>query len=148
MSLANNKTAYHNYEISDTFVAGMVLSGPEVKAAKAGQIDLKGAYAAINDQGEAWLYNCYIAAYKPARVLQKDYDPNQPRKLLLTKKEISFLIGRQKEKGISLVPVEIFLAHNLIKIKVGLGRGKKNFDKREAIKKRDFERRKQKIIKD
>ncbi len=148
MSLANNKIAYHNYEISDTFVAGVVLSGPEVKAAKAGQIDLKGAYAAINNQNEAWLYNCYVAAYKPAKVLQKDYDPNQPRKLLLTKKEINSLIGKQKEKGTSLVPVEIFLAHNLIKIKIGLGRGKKNFDKREAIKKRDFERRKQKILKD
>lgn len=146
MTIANNKQAYHNYEISETIVAGLVLNGPEVKSVKKGQIDLKGAYVEVDANGEAWLTNAYIAFYKPARLAQKNYNPNAPRKLLLTKKEIRFLIGKQKEKGFSVVPLEIYLKNNFIKIKIGIGRGKKKFDKRESIKKREFERRRQKLV--
>ena len=77
---------------------------------------------------------------------QKNYNPNQPRKLLLTKKEIRFLIGKQKEKGFSIIPLEIYLKNSFIKIKIGIGRGKKKYDKREALKKRDFERKKQRLV--
>ncbi len=146
MTIINNKQASFDYEITDKFDAGIVLSGPEVKSVKKGQVDLKGAYVSIDGSGEAWLTNCYIALYKPAKTVQKDYNPNQPRKLLLTKKEINFLIGRQKEKGFSIIPLEIFLKNSFIKIKIGIGRGKKKYDKRESIKKRDFERRKQRLL--
>jgi len=146
MIIVNNKQAYFDYEITDKFDAGIVLSGPEVKSVKKGQVDVKGAYVSIDGSSEAWLTNCYIALYKPAKKSQQNYDPNMPRKLLLTKKELRFLIGKQKEKGFSIIPLEIFLKNNLIKIKIGIGRGKKKFDKRESIKKRDFERRKQKLM--
>ncbi|PIP29525.1 SsrA-binding protein, partial [Candidatus Kuenenbacteria bacterium CG23_combo_of_CG06-09_8_20_14_all_36_9] len=138
--------AHHNYEITDTFEAGMVLSGPEVKSIKKGQMDLKGAYASVDANSEVWLVNAYIASYKPARLAQKNYNPNQPRKLLLTKKEIRFLIGKQKEKGFSIIPLEVYLKNSFIKIKIGIGRGKKKYDKREALKKRDFERKKQRLV--
>ena len=124
----------------------MVLSGPEVKSVKKGQLDLKGAYASVDANSEVWLVNAYIASYKPARLAQKNYNPNQPRKLLLTKKEIRFLIGKQKEKGFSIIPLEIYLKNSFIKIKIGIGRGKKKYDKREALKKRDFERKKQRLV--
>lgn len=146
MPIAINKKAYHDYAISDTFAAGLVLFGPEVKSAKAGQIDLRGAYVSLDANSEAWLINSYIAPYKPARTAQKNYNPHQNRKLLLTKKELNFLIGKQNEKGIALVPLEVYLKNRLIKLKIGLGRGKKKYDKRETIKKREFERRKRKII--
>jgi len=146
MFLTTNKQAHHNYEITDTFEAGMVLSGPEVKSVKKGQLDLKGAYVEVDGKGEAWLTNAYVAPYKPARLAQKNYNPNQPRKLLLTKKEIRFLIGKQKEKGFSIIPLEVYLKNSFIKIKIGIGRGKKKYDKREALKKRDFERKKQRLV--
>jgi len=122
------------------------LSGPEVKSVKKGQLDLKGTYVEVDGKGEAWLTNAYVAPYKPARLAQKNYNPNQPRKLLLTKKEIRFLIGKQKEKGFSIIPLEVYLKNSFIKIKIGIGRGKKKYDKREALKKRDFERKKQRLV--
>jgi len=146
MKLAENKKIYHDYEISNTLEAGLVLSGPEVKSAKLGQIDLKGAYVEIDQNMESWLINSYIAPYKPAKTSQKNYKPHAPRKLLLKKKELRSLLGKQKEKGTSIVPLEIFLKKRLVKIKIGIGRGKKKHDKRETIKKRDFEKRKKKIM--
>ncbi|HPI67036.1 MAG TPA: SsrA-binding protein SmpB [bacterium] len=146
MSLAENKKARLEYEILETFEAGLILSGPEVKAVRKGQVDLKGSYAEVNANGEAYLINCYIAPYKPASLLQKNYSPNQLRKLLLTKKELRFLMGKQKEKGLAIIPLEIFLKNNYLKVKIAVARGKKKFDKRESIKKREFERRKQKLI--
>lgn len=145
MTITTNKKAYHNYTISKTFEAGLVLTGPEVKSVKKGQIDLKGAYVLVGDNQEAWLVNSYIAPYKPAKMVQKKYNPHQNRKLLLTKKELRFLIGKQKEKGTTLVPLKVYLKNRLIKLEIGIGVGKKKYDKREVIKKRDFERRKRKI---
>lgn len=146
MIIINNKQAYFEYEITDKMDVGWLLSGPEVKSVKRGQIDLKGSYVFVDGSSQVWLTNCYIAPYKPAKNIQKDYKPNQPRKLLLTKKEINFLLGKQKEKNFSVIPLEVYLKNNLIKIKIGVGRGKKKFDKREAIKKREFERRKQRLM--
>ncbi len=146
MAITTNKPVYHNYTISKIFEAGFVLSGPEVKSIKKGQLDLKGSYISIDNNSEAWLVNAYIVPYKPAKSAQQKYNPHQNRKLLLTKKELRYLIGKQKEKGTTLVPLEVYLKNRLIKIKIGVGMGKKKYDKREAIKKRDFERRKRKII--
>jgi len=137
MSIAKNKKAYHNYKISDEFEAGLVLSGPEVKAVKKGSVDLKGSYVVVNKFSEAEIINLFIAPYKPARSMQKDYQPNTPRKLLLTKKEIRFFIGKQKEPGVSLIPLEVYLKNRLVKIKIGIGKGKKKFDNK-SIKKLNF----------
>jgi len=142
MIITTNKKALHNYNISKTFEAGLVLSGPEVKSAKAGQIDLKGSYVSVDENLEAWLINSYIAPYKPARTAQKKYNPHSNRKLLLTQKELRFLVGKQNERSTTLVPLEVFIKNRLLKIKIGVGTGKKKFDKREDIKKRDFVRKK------
>jgi SsrA-binding protein len=145
MSLSLNKKATHDYKISETFEAGLVLSGAEVKSAKKGQIDLKGAYISLDDNMEAWLVNAYIAPYKPAKATQKNYNPHQNRKLLLNKKELQRIFGKQKEKGVSILPLKVFIKNHLIKIEIGIGTGKKKYDKREDIKKRDFDRRKQRM---
>lgn len=145
MSITENKKARHNFKILDTFEAGLVLSGPEVKSIKKGSIDLKGSYIEIDKNSQAWLINSYVAPYRPAKSAQIKYNPHQPRKLLLTKKEIRSLIGKQNEKGISIVPLKVFIKNRFIKIEIGLGKGKKKYDKREDIKKKDFERRKRKM---
>ncbi len=146
MLLSENRKIKHDYQILETFEAGLVLSGPEVKAAKAGQFDLKGAYIFIDGRAEAWLVNAYLAPYQPARSAQKNYQPNQNRKLLLTKKEINTLIGKQSEKKFTLVPLRVYTKNGLVKIEIAVARGKKKFDKRESIKKREFERKKQQIM--
>ena len=135
MKIIENKKAYHNYKISNTFEAGLVLSGPEVKSVKKGSVDLKGAYISIDENREAYLINTYIAPYKPAKIYQLKYNPHQPRKLLLNKKQLNFLAGKQKEKGISVLPLKIYLKNRLIKLEIGVGTGKKKYDKREDIKK-------------
>lgn len=145
--ITKNRSAYHNYTILDTYEAGIILSGPEVKSIKKGQIDLKGSYVSVDNNGEAWLVNSYIAAYKPAQTIQRNYNPNQNRKLLLKKKELRLFTGKQKEKGITIIPLSVYLKNHLIKLEIGVAKGKKKYDKREEIKKRDFERRKRNIIK-
>ena len=144
MQIIQNKKAYYNYKISDTFEAGLILSGPEVKAVKKGSLDFKGSYVIIDNNLEAWLTNFYIAPYKSAGAFQKNYNSRQPRKLLLNKKQLRFLIGKQK--GSIIVPLQVYTKNNLIKLEIGIGTGKKKYDKREDIKKRDFERRKRKIL--
>ncbi len=146
MPITENKKAYHNYKISDTLEAGLVLSGPEVKSVKKGQINLKGSYISLDGRGEAWLVNAYVAPYKPAKTVQKNYNPHQARKLLLKKKELSFLIGKQKEKGTTLIPLKVYLKNRLIKLEIGIAHGKKKYDKREEIKKRDFTKRKRRLL--
>lgn len=144
--LTSNKQAYHNYQILDTLEAGLVLSGPEVKAVKSGAINLKGSYINIKDDTEASLVKAHISSYKPAVLIQRNYNPYQNRKLLLHKKELKYLYGKSKEVGITIVPLELYLSHGLIKLKIGIARGKKKYDKREAIKKKDFERRKKELV--
>ena len=142
-----NKLAYFNYKISKTFEAGLVLSGPEVKSVKKAQIDLKGSYISLDKNMEAWLVNSYVASYKPAKSVQTDYNPHQNRKLLLNKKEIRFLAGKSKEAGVSIVPLRVIVKNHIIKLEIGVGKGKKKHDKREDIKKRDFQRNKQRALK-
>jgi SsrA-binding protein len=146
MALATNKKAYHEYKILETFVAGIVLTGAEVKSVKAGRVDLKGSFAAL-DHGEVWLKAAYIAPYSRAKRQQTHYDPNQDRKLLLRAKEIKSLIGKTSEKGVTLVPLKVFNKKGLIKLELGLGKGKKKADKRESIKQREFARKKSQMLK-
>ena len=136
--LAKNKEAYFNYVIEKELDAGIVLVGHEVKSVKAGDVSLKGAHVIIR-RDEAYLINAHISPYKFAGEVP-GYDPTRERKLLLKRKEISGLIGKSKEQGMAVVPLELLAAHGLVKVKLGIGRGKKKYDKRESIKKRDTER--------
>jgi len=137
--LATNKEAYFNYKIEHKLEAGMVLSGQEVKSAKQGNVSLKGSYVTVRN-GEAFLVHAHISAYERASDLS-GYDPTQERKLLLKKAEIVSLIGKYKEQGMGLVPVDLHTKKGLVKLTIGIGRGKKKYDKRESIKKRDADRK-------
>ncbi len=136
--LAKNKNALFNYNILETFEAGLVLRGHEVKSVKNGHLSLKGSFVSLRN-GELYLLNSYISPYKLAGPLP-DYDPNRPRKLLLKKREIKRLIGKLSEKGLTLVPVKAYTKHSKIKIEIALARGKEKADKRETIKRRETER--------
>ena len=137
-TITTNKKAFFDYAISEKYKAGIMLSGAEVKSIKSGQINLKGSFAKIIG-GELFLVGANIAAYKMAR--QENYDPTQSRKLLLTRKELNEIFGNLSQKGLALVPLNVFLDRNLIKITLGLGRAKKQYDKRQAIKEKDIKRR-------
>jgi SsrA-binding protein len=144
--LATNKKARFDYEILDTFEAGLVLSGQEVKATRQGQANLKGAYVTINSKGEAYLTNAGIAAYKMAGNLT-DYEATRPRKLLLHKKEIATLTRKLQQSGLTLVPLSLYTKHRKIKLEIGLVKGKKKIDKRRSIKERDEKRQVQRLLK-
>lgn len=133
MSIAQNKKAYHDYEILEKFTAGMVLRGHEVKSLRSGQCNLKGSYVTIKND-EAWTQNVHISLYKQASI--QDYNPTRPRKLLLSKKEIEKISSQEAQKGITIVPLDIFLKNNLIKMTIGICRGKKLHDKRDDLKKK------------
>ncbi len=131
--LAENRKAKFDYEIKENFTAGMVLTGPEVKSVKQGNVSLAGSYVSIN-AGQAFLINCHIGPYKYAS--QSGYTPTQTRKLLLKKSELLSLLG--KEKGLVVIPLDIFLGNRgLIKIRIALGKPRKKTDKREYIKTRE-----------
>ncbi|MEA3272546.1 MAG: SsrA-binding protein SmpB [Patescibacteria group bacterium] len=139
MSIAINKKALFDYEILEKLEAGLVLTGQEVKSVKNGQINLKGSYVTLKD-GEAYLLNAHISPYKKAGIL-KDYNPTRSRKLLLHKKELTRLIGKSQEKGLTIIPLKVYTkGRGKIKIEIGIGRGKKKYEKRETIKKREVER--------
>lgn len=142
-TLTTNKKAFHDYHILEKYEAGIVLSGPEVKSVKSGQINLKGGYI-INKADELWLINCHISPYKMA--LLKDYKPTRDRKLLLNKKEISSLVGKLQSKGLTVLPLSVYTKGSLVKIEIGVARGKKEYDKREIIKKRESDRHIQRIL--
>jgi SsrA-binding protein len=138
-TLATNPRAKYDYHILEKFEAGLVLAGHEVKSIKTGRMSLKGAYVTIKDE-EAWLINAQISPYQPKNT-PKDYEPTHSRKLLLHKKEIKSLIGKIKQKGLTLVPLRVYTKHRRIKLEFGLGQGKRKVDKREKIKKREVKRR-------
>lgn len=137
--LAKNKEAYFNYSIQEEIEAGIVLYGHEVKSVKHGDVSLKGAHVIIKGE-EAFLVNAHISPYKHAGEI-KGYEPTRSRKLLLKRKQISGLIGKAKEQGMAVVPLEFKSARGLVKVKLGIGRGKKKYDKRESIKKREDQRK-------
>lgn len=133
-----NKKALHNYHILESLEAGMVLTGSEVKSIKGGHIELSGAYVKILGT-EVFLINALIPEYQPDSI--KEYDPQRSRKLLLKRSQISTLIGKNAQKGTILLPVSIYEKNNRLKLEIGIGKSKKEFDKREVIKKRDQIRR-------
>lgn len=139
-TLVQNKKAYHDYHVLEKLEAGMVLSGAEVKSVKNGQMNLKGSYVSFNRENEAWMIGCHIAPYKHATTIRAGSNPSRPRKLLLHKKEIIYLESKNREPGLTILPLSIYTKGNLIKAEIGVVRGKKKFDKREQIKKRDIER--------
>lgn len=136
--LAENRRAYYDYQILETYEAGLVLRGYEVKAIKTGHVSLKGSYVMIKD-GQVYLINAVIPPYQPANT-PDNYDPERNRRLLLKKSEINSLIGKSKQKGLTLVPLRLYTKRGKIKIEFALGRGKRKIDKRELIKKREVER--------
>jgi len=137
-TLALNKRGRFDYEILETFEAGIVLTGPETKSAKEGHVQLKGAFVSVNDK-QAVLKSAYIAPYKPAN-LGDSYDPNRDRGLLMHKRELKRLIGKKKEAGLTLLPIRVYLLGRFVKVEVVLARGKKKYEKKDAIKKRELDR--------
>ena len=137
-TLAKNKKAYFDYEILETYEAGIVLHGFEVKSAKLGHISLKGAYATIKN-GEVYLINAHISPYQSAN-MPGDYDPTRPRKLLLNRAEINAIIGKSKSQGLTMMPLSMYTKKGKIKVSIGIGKGKRKHEKREKIKRRDTER--------
>lgn len=136
-TIAQNKKAYHDYFIEDTFEAGLVLQGTEIKAIRAGRVNLKDSYAQIKN-GEIFLFGMHISPYEQGN--RYNHDPLRTRKLLLHKKEISKLIGETKEEGYSIVPVKLYLKNGYAKVLIGLAKGKKKYDKREDLKKKEAKR--------
>ncbi len=131
--LANNKRALYDYDIKQSFDAGLVLTGPEVKSAKGGNVSMTGSYVSLSKTG-ASLVGCHIGPYQYAN--NESYDPTRPRQLLLNKTELNSLLG--KEKGLTIIPLEIYeVKRGLIKVKIGLGRARKKQDKRDYLKKRE-----------
>lgn len=136
--LAENKKGLFDYEVLETWDAGIVLKGAEVKSCRQGQINLRGSYISWDNQA-FYLKNCHIAPYQKAN--QPDYYPEAPRKLLLRQKEINELIGKSKQKGLTLIPLKVYTKGGLIKVQFGLAKARKKYDKRELIKKREVERK-------
>jgi len=130
-----NKRASFDYNISDKYEAGIVLRGYEVKSVKTGHISLKGSFVTVK-QNELYLTNANIPLYKHAGEI-KNYDPTQPRKLLLHRKEIAHLIGKSRAHGLTLVPIRVYTKRGLLKLEFGIGKGRKKVDKRQVIKKRE-----------
>lgn len=137
-----NRKARHDYFIEDKITCGLVLRGTEVKSIRQGKAQLNDSFARIQD-GEAWLYNCHISPYQYGN--RFNHDPLRKRKLLLTSKEIIRLIGKIREKKFTLIPLKIFFSKNWAKLELGLAKGKKEYDKREAIKKKELQREIKKV---
>jgi SsrA-binding protein len=135
--VCQNRKARHEYFIEETFEAGMVLDGPEVKSLRDGRANLVDSYARVK-RGEVFLFNMHISPYPFAHHV--DLDPKRTRKLLLTKKEIKRIVGKTEEKGYTMIPLKVFFSGGWAKILVGLARGKKKADKRQAIKEKDMKR--------
>ncbi len=144
-NLIQNKKAHFNYEITEKLTAGVELLGFEVKSLRAGQGSLEGAYVTVRG-AEAFLIGTHIPPFQAFNT-PKDYDPIRNRKLLLTKKEITELGATEKKKGLTIVPISVYSVGRKIKVELGIARGKKSFDKRETIKKRDSDREVRREIK-
>jgi SsrA-binding protein len=135
-TIATNRKAFHNYYIEDGMEAGIVLSGTEIKSLRDGRVNLGDAYVRA-EGGELWLYNAHIARYDAAA--RQNHEPLRKRKLLLHRREINGLSGKIKEKGLTLLPIKIYLKKHLAKVQISLGKGKKQYDKREVIARREID---------
>ena len=135
-NIAKNPVARHNYIITDTIEAGIVLTGTEIKSIRNGKVNLKDSYAGIKN-GEVYIYSMHISPYEQGNIFNKD--PLRDRKLLLNKREIFRLSGLINQKGYTLVPISLYFKNNIVKLELGIGKGKKLYDKREDLKKKDSE---------
>ncbi|MFD3446493.1 SsrA-binding protein SmpB [Microbacteriaceae bacterium 4G12] len=143
--IAQNKKAYHDYFIEETYEAGLVLQGTEIKAIRAGRVNLKDSYARVHN-GEVWVYSMHISPYEQGN--RYNHDPLRTRKLLLHKREILKLIGYAKETGYALIPLKIYLKNGFAKMALGLAKGKKTYDKREDLKKKEAKREIERAFRD
>lgn len=134
--VADNRRAQHEYHLLETLEAGIMLTGSEVKSARGGRVQLRDAYASV-DNNELFLHNMHISPYKQSNIVH--YDPTTVRKLLVHRREINRLIGKTREKGLTLVPTKMYFKNGKIKVELALAKGKQLHDKREAIKKREQE---------
>jgi SsrA-binding protein len=134
--IARNRQASHRYNLLEKWEAGIQLTGTEVKSVRAGRVQLKDGYAAV-EGGEVWLQNVHIAPYDPAR---DNHDPERPRKLLLKRREIERLIGKTAERGLTLVPTRMYFKGKHAKVEIALARGKDLYDKRRSMKEKDMKR--------
>ena len=142
--IANNKKAYHDFFILDTYEAGIALHGTEVKSLRMGKCSIKESFIRI-ENGEVFIYGMHISPYEKGNIFNKD--PLHVRKLLLHKSEINKLLGKIKEKGMSVVPLKVYLKGSLVKVEIGLAKGKKLYDKRDDIAKKDQTREAQRDFK-
>lgn len=143
--VAQNKKAFHDYFIEDTYEAGIVLQGTEIKSIRAARVNLKDSYARIHN-GEMFLYSMHISPYEQGN--RYNHDPLRTRKLLLHKKQINTLIGETKEAGYALIPLKVYLKNGFAKVLIGLAKGKKKYDKREDLKQKDANREIQRALRD
>lgn len=142
-TLAQNRKAFHDYFIEETYEAGIVLQGTEIKSIRKGSANLRDAYASI-ENGEVWLRNMHVSPYEQGN--RFNHEPLRSRKLLLHRSEISKLIGLTKQEGYTLVPTKIYIRNGFCKVELGLAKGKKLHDKRESVKKRDAQREIQRAL--
>jgi SsrA-binding protein len=138
-TLATNKKAYFDYEILEKLETGIVLSGMEIKAVKTGKASLAGSFAIVRNN-EAYLLNLSITPYQPKNI-NFNYIPDKTRKLLLHKKQITYLLSKKRQKNLTLIPLRMYNKNGLIKVELGLAKGKKKFDKRESLKKKEITRK-------
>lgn len=142
--IANNKKAYHDYFILDTYEAGIALHGTEVKSLRMGKCSVKESFIRV-ENGEVFIYGMHISPYEKGNIFNKD--PLRSRKLLLHKAEINKMLGKTKEKGMAIVPLKVYFKGSLVKVEIGLARGKKLYDKRNDIAKKDQQREAQRDFK-
>ena len=143
--IAKNPTAYHNYTIEDKIEAGIVLTGTEIKSIRQGKVNLKDSYATIR-KGECYIYSMHISPYEHGNIYNRD--PLRNRKLLLNKREIHKLIGKIQAQGYSLIPICLYFKGSLVKLELGIGKGKKLYDKRADIAKKDAQMKIKKALRE
>lgn len=144
-TIAQNKKARHDFTIEETFEAGIVLQGTEIKSIRNGRINLKDSFARVNN-GEVYLHNMHISPYEQGNI--HNHEPTRARKLLLHRKQINQLIGQTQQKGYSIVPLKVYIKNGVAKVLIGIGRGKKKYDKREDLKRKQQKREIDRAIKD
>lgn len=142
-TIATNRKARHDYFIDDSFEAGLVLSGTEIKSIRGGRVNLRDSFAMIKE-GELWLMNTHIAPYDHGAYA--NHEPRRPRKLLMHRREINRIAGKLLEKGFTLVPLRIYLKDNLAKVELGLARGKKQYDKRATLREKETRREIDRVV--
>jgi len=143
-TIAVNRKAYHDYHIQESLEVGIVLKGSEIKSIRAGKVNLRDAYAKP-ENGELWLYNSHIASYDAASY--NTHEPTRPRKLLLHKGEIDSFAGKVAQRGLTLVPLKLYIKHGIAKVELGVAKGKKVYDKREAIARKEVDRKIERALK-